>query len=309
MAVFTAAAVAIGAAVATTTAATVAAAVVATSVAIGVAGLAVTAVGLVTKNEGLLKAGKVMGLIGLAGGLAGGAVGGFGSLASGGGFIEGATQAYTGAANALTEGWNKGVGSFFNAGDAAGVAGQTQIGANQPFVPDAANPGINAAAPSTSVSTPTAADWQAAAVGPPVDGTSAIPGAAPVATAPVTPPTPAPAGVVGPVPPAATPVVPPAAPQASLFTDGIGGMAGTSSGATQGGLLNSVSKLPDWIKYSAMTAGMQGISGAAAGWYQGASAEERLEFDKLMNAQRQGQVEYLNRNNAYAPLLQFTGGK
>lgn len=71
---------AVSLAVATTTFATVAAAVVAVSMAVGMVGLAVTAVGIVTGNKDLLKAGKIMGYVGLAGGLAGGIAGGIGSV-------------------------------------------------------------------------------------------------------------------------------------------------------------------------------------------------------------------------------------
>lgn len=60
----------------TTTVATVSAAVVAVAGAIGTLGLATTAVGMVTGNKGLLKAGKIMGYVGLAGGIAGYGVGG-----------------------------------------------------------------------------------------------------------------------------------------------------------------------------------------------------------------------------------------
>lgn len=75
MAVATAVA-AVSVAVATTTIATVAAAVVAVSAAVGMVGLAVSAVGMVTGNKDLLKAGKIMGYVGLAGAAAGGVAGG-----------------------------------------------------------------------------------------------------------------------------------------------------------------------------------------------------------------------------------------
>lgn len=84
MAVFSgaiAAVAAVGAAVGTAaTVAAVASAVVAVSMAVGVVGLAVTAVGMVTGNKDLLKVGKIMGYVGLAGGLAGGIAGGIGGV-------------------------------------------------------------------------------------------------------------------------------------------------------------------------------------------------------------------------------------
>jgi hypothetical protein len=65
--------------------------------------------------------------------------------------------------------------------------------------------------------------------------------------------------------------------------------------------------MPEWMKYSAVTTGMQGLSGAAAGWFQGASAEERLAFEQLVSQQREAQVQRINKNNQYAPLLNFNG--
>lgn len=297
MAVFTAAAVAIGAAVATTTAATVAAAVVTTSIAIGVAGLAVTAVGMVTKNDDLLKAGKIMGYVGMAGGLAGGAIGGFGAMANGGGFLQGAGQAFTDASMHISNSWNNGVGSLFNAGDAGAVAAPAgQTGAT-------AQPGV------LNAPTQTAVDNQAlSAVGQnnttpfinPSAPSTAV-GAAPPAPAPsaAAVATPSPVSVSAPV----TPIAPSAGVQPGLFSEGIGGAA------TEAAKKTAETTLPDWIKMSALTTGAQGLSGAAAGWYQGASAEEKLEFDRLQAQRAQNQVDLLNRNNAYAPILQFRGGR
>ncbi len=82
MPVFTAAAIAISAAVATTTAATVAAAVVATSVAVATVAAVVSVVGIATGSETLLDIGKYMGYAGLAGGLAGAAAGGLAGYAA-----------------------------------------------------------------------------------------------------------------------------------------------------------------------------------------------------------------------------------
>ena len=53
-------------------------------------------------------------------------------------------------------------------------------------------------------------------------------------------------------------------------------------------------------------AGGQMITGAMGGYFQGLTAEKKLELEKLINQQRQNQVQYLNKNNQYAPLLKFT---
>jgi hypothetical protein len=46
-------------------------------------------------------------------------------------------------------------------------------------------------------------------------------------------------------------------------------------------------------------------TGAMSGLFQGASAKQRLELEQLINSQYQAQIQYKNKNNAYAPLLTF----
>lgn len=310
MPVVTAAVLALGAAIATTTVATVATAVVAVSVAVGVAGLAVTAIGAVTGNKDLLKVGEIMGYVGLAGGLAGGLIGGVGGLAAGTGFFQGAAGAYTGAAGYLQQGWDKGIGSLFQptvgaqvAGPVSGVQAVTPSGV--PLAPGVAPTGAEvtgAALTADSTLAPATAAFNAA----PTAGMSAGANASQtIANAVATPA----AGLIN--APAVAQVAAPAVPTAlkqpwmteNFLNSGIA--AGGASVAAQNAA-NALSSMPDWMKYSVMTSGMQALSGAAAGWFQGASAEERLEFEKLVNAQRQGQVELTNQRGAYAPNLSFT---
>jgi len=299
MAVFTAAALAIGAAIATTTAATVAAAVVTTSIAIGVAGLAVTAVGLVTKNQDLLKAGKIMGYVGLAGGLAGGAIGGFGALASGteGGFAAGAGDAFAGASQFLKEGWDTGVGSLFSGGEQVAGAVPGAASGQQPFVPSEANPGINAAAPSTSI-----------------DPAASLPG--PTATNGVNPASTAPQTVA-----AHSPSIPvPASPQDPLdpFAQQVNANLSQVGQTGQGSVLapsvvippsapapTGLAAMPEWAKYAGVTTAGQGVSGLASGYFTGQSAEENLRQQQLVNQQQQTQLQLLNKQGSYAPLIRF----
>lgn len=63
--------------------------------------------------------------------------------------------------------------------------------------------------------------------------------------------------------------------------------------------------MPEWAKYAAMTTGAQGLTGLASGYYQGLSAEEKLKFEKLVNDQRQQQVNLINTRSAYAPRVTF----
>jgi hypothetical protein len=86
-----------------------------------------------------------------------------------------------------------------------------------------------------------------------------------------------------------------------LFPAAPGG--GGSSAADSA--LKAFTDMPEWMKYATITTGMQGVSGLASGWFAGASAEEKLEFEKLVNAQREQQVQVQNKNAGYAPLLNF----
>lgn len=307
MAVFTAAVTSVAALVTGATAvsaATVAAAAVTVSTAIGVAGLAVTAVGMVTKNESLMKAGKIMGYVGLAGGLAGGAIGGFGAMANGGSFVQGATDAFAGASQHIAKGWDEGVGSFFSGGDK--IAGP--IGGGPEGIPNGIN---NPVSPNQGMAPPTSSGPVA-----PTDisggvqeelGRQAVQGtqgnlAASQANAGIAP---SPA-----TPIASTPDVPIAP---SITNNPIPGYVGPGASPIPGapaadaaskGLFSS---MPEWAKYSMMTTAGQGVSGLASGYFTGLSAEEQLKQKQLENQQTQNQIQLLNRQGSYAPLIQFRG--
>lgn len=287
MAVFTAAALAIGAAIASTTAVTVAAAVVTTSIAIGVAGLAVTAVGVITKNQDLLKAGKIMGYVGLAGGLAGGAIGGFGAMASGaeGGFMAGAADAYAGASQFLKEGWDTGVGSLFSGGEqvagaAPGATGATSAPTSGDVLASGStpvpNPGYNGA------SIPTQAPETLSSSVPASTGAGA-----PGASAPTTPTVGS--SAVGNLSVPGQPIIP-YTPSAVLTTP-----------TPPTGL----AAMPEWAKYAGLTTAGQGVSGLASGYFAGTSAEANMEQQKLVNQQQQNQLQLLNKQGSYAPLIRF----
>lgn len=65
-------------------------------------------------------------------------------------------------------------------------------------------------------------------------------------------------------------------------------------------------RIPDWAKAQLAISVGQGAAGLAGGYFQGLSAEERLELEKLINSQNQAQRELYNRNNAYAPKISFS---
>lgn len=289
MAVFTAAALAVGAislATAATAAATIATAVVAVSAAVGVVGLAVTAVGMITKNEDLLGVGKIMGYVGLAGGLAGGLIGGLGGMMEGGaGFIAGAKGAFTGAADKLTEAGGK-YASFFD--EAAGAktlapventVGATGVGNNLPVVNQAAKTELTGLGAGKTVGDiPTQAPFNTA---------GSVPGLKPMSEQAYDASIKAAAGGT-------------ISPNDLSYMQQIGKAGGDV--AKTPGILDST---PDWMKYSAATAGLQGLTGAAGGYFQGQSAEEQLALQKLQNDQSQAQLQRINQNNSYAPRLTF----
>lgn len=270
-----------------------AAAVVAVSAAVGVVGLAVSVVGMATGNEDLLKAGEIMGYIGLAGAAAGGIIGGIGGMMQGGaGFMKGAAGAYTGAAEKMGEASGK-YASFFDDAAGAKVMGPVE-NANPNFTQaKGGSPGVGEF-PQTGVRPSTDHVF----AGP---GGGARPGAAIAPTPQAAPPPTAPGGPLAPQGPAA-----PGAPTVGSYADEVVSRVGTNVGGdAAANAAKTWADMPDWMKYSAMTAGLQGIAGMAGGYFQGKSAEEQLELEKLINAQRQGQVQYLNKNNQYAPRLEF----
>ena len=324
MAVISAAVAAVAAVATATTVASVATAVatavVAVSVAIGTLGLAVTAVGMVTGNKDLLKAGKIMGYVGLAGGLAGGAIGGFGAMANGtGSFLEGAAGAYSGASQHLSEAWDKGVGSWFSSDTAGGVVGQA--GGQNPAFTQAtgAKPGIGMS-PSTSMTAqPAEQALDAGQTATTLGQNGAIPTTAPTNVNPaeasyssqVASASAAPKAPVGAMAPSVDQAI--SQSQGEIAKTIAGGPLGNAA-TTGSPIVDAASKaknawddMPDYLKYSMLTTGGQGVAGLASGYFAGASAEEKLEFDKLVNQQRQDQVNLQNKNASYVPRVRFNG--
>jgi len=309
--VITAAIAAVAAAVATTTVATVATAVVAVSTAIGVTGLVVGGIGMAIGNEDLMFAGKIMGYVGMAGGLAGGLIGGVGAIATNSGlsFTQGFGDAFAGASQHLSNAWDKGVGSWFAGGDKVtgaigGAADDVATGAvkgpvSSPGVtPDGKAMGAFAevADSPTAISTPvntgsvTVGTQAPSAVGAPSPG---------VVTPGVTPPT-------APVPMAADGLVksytPMAGPQNTIMATKLAAGGAPTGG---GGLIGAMSNMPDWMKYSMMTTGAQGITGLAGGYFQGQSAEAQLEQQKLIAQREENQRQLLNQQANQVPRFRF----
>lgn len=307
MALVTAAIAAVTAAVATTTVATVAAAAVAVSALVGAVGLAVTAVGLVTKNQTLTKVGGIMGMVGLAGGIAGYAAG---SLAP-----AVASAGTTGA---------EGAGSLF-APPEGGYGAAQAVGQGTVLAPPAAPP-----VGTETVLAPVqerlgqglinmtqnnlATSQQMAGITPP----SALPAGSELSSMAQTPVAPgAPAAPSGPMAPGAPGADPFGV--TSPVTSGSASAPGSMdtlkqllpSGATQppaGGIAEWWNNLPDSMKAAISVTGGQTLAGTAGGLFQGMAASDRLELEKLINQQRQNQVDLQNKNASYAPRVTFGRG-
>lgn len=330
MPVFTAAVVSV---LAVTSIATAATAVVAVSAAIGVAGLAVSAVGMITKNKDLLKVGKIMGYVGLAGSLAGGALGGVGGLMEGGkGFLEGASGAFQTAGERIGDvasSYADNISNFFNPQVADGVVSGsgTVTGAGANTGVQMSGQGVN---PGLALVEPVTQNMSAAAGQVPspdllASQSRGMSGAIPadqMAAAGQSA-----AANVGPTPgigtgnetynalvSGANPGQDPFGVTNPITSGASGGSMGPMDSLKQllpnGGSPTNAKGLwdsmPDYMKYATVTGGIASLSGVMGGFFNGLSAEEQLNFEKMVNQQRENQVQYQNKNNQYSPLVKFS---
>ena len=349
MAIFTAATIAISAAIATTTVATVTAAVVAVSVAIGVTGLAVTAVGLATGNKDLLKAGKIMGYVGLAG-----TVASFGANIAIDGFSEAMQSITQGVGDAYSSAGDS-ISNFFTGGAQSGLlptppdvtAGLIPTDYGASVSGDMGGAGVMAPPPNTlgvdavaGVGVPSG-DISAAGGGTDVSANTASQGRAMTVSNTGSQPSPVTSfndttGISGHadgtftneagklIPSNAVPadmngrgvlldtftdytkIKPGALDPLGFYGGDMGGRGvlapGINPTPTEAGI-------PDWMKYAGATGAMQAGGGLLSGYLAGATAEEKLNFEKLKNEQDQAQrTGITNVRSAYAPLVQFQGG-
>lgn len=317
MPIVTAAVVAVGAAIATTTVATVATAAVAVGTLVGTVGLGMSLVGMATGNKTLSKIG---GYLGMAGGV----------LTLGGGLAGG----FAGYAKTLSSAWDDGVGSLFSSTKPVGQetltggALQEKLGRSivdnslaqqaapvQTSAPVSAtstpsSPPLQTLGPSPQVTTPPAtgasstgvnpvdfAAGKAGAVGPDMTATqfaNAAPKGAPLATQNL----------------AATTAQANAAP---VVGQGIASASNAvQPAASSGGLGSFFSGLPDWAKAQVAISGAQGLAGMAGGWFEGATAEEKLQLEReaqQWRMQHEDRDQAFNQKNAsYAPKVTFGGG-
>ena len=89
------------------------------------------------------------------------------------------------------------------------------------------------------------------------------------------------------------------------FTKEIASNAGNLNNQTTQGWFSSLSP---GAQTALITSGLtvaQMATGAMGGIFQGQSAQKKLELEQLINRQSQDQIHLRNKNNTYAPLVQF----
>lgn len=305
MPIVTAVVVSVAAAIATTTVATVAAAAVAVGTLVGTVGLGISVIGMATGNESLTKIGGYLGMAGGAMGLAGGLAGGM-----------------AGYMKSLSTAWDDGVGSLFSS---TKPVGQEALGRG---IVAGANPQAGAAFKQAGQQIASQADLGRAIVSAPtgnklstmgigLDDVSHAVGPDDLAAANRA------RNIQGianadqfPSSVGVNPSLPSGAPSASASmaqnTAGAvkplveAGSQVVSKGMSAGDVWRSI---PDWAKGQLAVSGAQGLSGMLGGWFEAASAEERLELERQAQAWRQQHDDrnqaFAQKNASYAPLMQF----
>lgn len=308
MAIVSAAVAAVAAAVASTTIASVATAAVAVGTLVGTVGLGISVIGMATGNKTLTKIG---GYLGMAGGV----------MTLGGGLAGG----FAGYAKTLSTAWDDGVGSLFSstkpvgqvglqqealgrgvvAGtnpDAAAHYAQTgQTFADKGFAAGAANQPNTAMLPSPDLKVGEMGRFvtpEHVQLSKQAQDIQAIANANPV-------------GMAAPNAPTATGQL--AATTAQAAKPAIEqGMAMSGAATSTQDAKGFFSSMPDWAKAQLAISGAQGLSGMLGGWFESASAEERLELERQAQAWRQQHEDknqsFNQKNASYAPTVSFGGG-
>ncbi len=290
---------------------------------VGVVGLGMSVIGMATGNKTLSKVGGYLGLAGGAMSLAGGLAGGL-----------------SGAMKNISTAWDDGVGSLFSSTKSVGQNPLGSVGnataQKATAVQQSSVQSTSAAQPATSIPpssgslgprpqllpSPSAGASNSLGTGgvnplnsvvptrPVVAGTdlsatqfaNAAPKGAPLSTANLSSIT-AQAN---------------AAPGQSLASVGAGGSqlathhlspdSLSGFGDSQKSFWDS---LPDWAKAQVAISGAQGLAGMAGGWFEGATAEEKLALEReaqTWRMQHEDSIKNFNQKNAsYAPRLSFGG--
>lgn len=313
MAIISAAIAAIAAAVATTTVATVATAAIAVGTLVGTVGLGISVIGMATGNKTLTKIGGYLGMAGGAMGLAGGLAGGM-----------------AGYAKTLSTAWDDGVGSLFSSTKSVG---QTPLGSVGNATAQKATAVQPTSVQPTAAAQPTSIPPSSGSLGPrpqllpnPSAGSSNSLGTggvnplnSVVPTKPVVAGTDLSATQFANAAPKGAPLstsnlssITAQASQAPSVAQGVvAGVNSAAQPASGSGIGSFFSGLPDWAKAQVAISGAQGLAGMAGGWFEGATAEEKLALEReaqTWRMQHEDSIKNFNQKNAsYAPLLSFGG--
>lgn len=298
---------------------------------VGVVGLGMSVIGMATGNKTLSKIGGYLGMAGgvmsLAGGLAGG---------------------LSGAMKNISSAWDDGVGSLFSStkpvGQEALNAGALQEKLGRSIVDNSLAQQAAAAKTATTMP-PTSPAQSFGTLGPRpqvLPPPSASVSATPSNINPLDFAGTAKGGAVGPDM-AATQFANAAPKTAPLGTEGLlsttaqanqapaigmeglrqqalgegivkatqAGMQNVGGGGGGGGTGSFFSSLPDWAKAQVAISGAQGLAGMAGGWFEGATAEEKLALEReaqQWRMQHEDSIKNFNQRNAsYAPRVTFGG--
>lgn len=315
MPVISGAIAAVGAAVAATSVTTVVAGV------ISAAAMATTVVGMITKDQGLMKAGKIMGFVGLGIGVAGWAIGALNSLGVAGTAADAADDIASASMGSMDDVMGvgatakDGMGNTMTVGADGGLHHATEgipsLSVPVDKLPQGALEPLKAAERYHAAGLINDAPNYIEQVGKtdiamkPFTQTSAL--SAPAQSAPLqTSALQAPAlpgvGASAPTPSAGLINAPGGLPAGAGVTTNPAGLAGLSgAGATAppaGGVSGWWNGLSDTMKASLATTAGQGIAGALGGIFQAMSASDRYDLEREMEAWKQ-------RNGSYAPRVSF----
>lgn len=279
---------------------------------VGTIGLGMSVVGMATGNKTLTKIGGYLGMaggaMGLAGGLAGGTAQAMKNISNawddGVGSLFSSTQE-VGKAGLQQEALGRGIVAGTNPDAAAHYASTGQTVAEQGVAAGAANPASTATLPSPDLNTEQMSRFvtpETIEASQRAQYTKAVANAVPdyTSTGAALPQTPTPGAALSQTTAQAM--------KPAVET----GMQAAGQPAGRQDPKGFFASMPDWAKAQMAISGVQGLSGMMGGWFEGATAEEKLALEREAlewRKQYEGKDQAFNQKNAsYAPRVTFGGG-
>jgi hypothetical protein len=88
-------------------------------------------------------------------------------------------------------------------------------------------------------------------------------------------------------------------------------LANGGGNAAGGGLAKAFGDLPDWAKAQMAISGAQGLAGMMGGWFESATAEEKLALERQAQEWKMAHEDknqaFTQKNASFAPLVKFGG--